>query len=59
MSAKVRRLSIRYMYIEAVFYFSKPLRLRDYFSKLVKLLFVCTICCLCVLLMCLLVSFFL
>ena len=27
--------------IEAVTYFSKPLRLRDYISKLVKLLFVC------------------
>ena len=37
-----------YMYIEVVTYFSKPLRLRDYITKLVKLLFVCTICCLCV-----------
>ena len=45
-------------------HFSKPLRLRDYFSKLVKLLFVCTICCLCVQYVCLFVclvlsSFFL
>jgi len=34
-SAKVtkRRLSIRYMYIDAVFCFSKPLRLRDYFFR--------------------------
>ena len=31
------------MYSTCVLYFSKPLRLRDYFSKQAKLLFVCTV----------------
>jgi len=45
-----------YLINKSYFYFSKLLRRRDYFSRLVKLLFVCTICCACNMFVCFFLS---